>query len=55
MPSSVKAAALKAGLYVVTQTGDTVKIDIPEGFKPKEWQDMVRMVRVRETERSAGT
>jgi hypothetical protein len=37
MPVSVKAAALKAGFYVITQTGDTVKIDIPEGFTPKAW------------------
>jgi hypothetical protein len=37
MPSSVKSAALKAGLYVVTQTGDTVKIDVPDGFTPKVW------------------
>jgi hypothetical protein len=37
MSSSVKTAALKAGLYVITQTGDTVKIDVPEGFIPKTW------------------
>jgi hypothetical protein len=37
MSSSVKAAAIKAGFYVITQTGDTVKIDIPEGFTPKAW------------------
>jgi hypothetical protein len=37
MPNAVKAAALKAGLYVITQTGDTVKIDVPEGFTPKTW------------------
>ncbi|MDR0654178.1 MAG: hypothetical protein LBG12_12855, partial [Synergistaceae bacterium] len=37
MPDSVRAAALKAGLYVITQTGDTVKIDVPEGFIPKTW------------------
>ncbi|MDR3166277.1 MAG: hypothetical protein LBU13_11965 [Synergistaceae bacterium] len=37
MPDNVKAAALKAGLYVIKQTGDTVKIDIPEGFIPKTW------------------
>jgi hypothetical protein len=37
MPSSVKTAALKAGFYVITQTGDTVKIDVPEGFTPKAW------------------
>ena len=37
MTDSAKAAALKAGLYVITQTGDTVKIDVPEGFVPKAW------------------
>jgi hypothetical protein len=37
MPDKVKTATLKAGLYVIIQTGDTVKIDIPEGFKPKAW------------------
>jgi hypothetical protein len=37
MPANVKAAALKAGFYVITQTGDTVKIDVPEGFTPKAW------------------
>jgi hypothetical protein len=33
----VRQYALKAGLYVIVQTGDTVKIDIPEGFIPREW------------------
>jgi hypothetical protein len=37
MPKSVRAAALKAGFYVITQTGDTVKIDVPEDFIPKAW------------------
>ena len=37
MTDSAKAAALKAGLYVITQTGDTVKIDVPDGFVPKAW------------------
>jgi hypothetical protein len=37
MPESVKTAAIKAGMYVITQTGDTVKIDVPEGFVPKAW------------------
>jgi hypothetical protein len=37
MPDLVKITALKEGLYVITQTGDTVKIDIPEGFIPKAW------------------
>jgi hypothetical protein len=34
---SVKKAVLKAGFYVIEQAGDTVKINVPEGFKPKEW------------------
>jgi hypothetical protein len=33
MDDSIKNAILKAGLYAITQTGDTVKIDIPKGFK----------------------
>jgi RecB family endonuclease NucS len=33
----IKSAVLKAGFYVIEQTGDTVKINVPEGFKPKEW------------------
>jgi hypothetical protein len=37
MPDFVKTTALKAGMYVITQTGDTVKIDVPEGFVPKTW------------------
>jgi hypothetical protein len=37
MPDNIKSAAFKAGLYVITQTGDTVKIDVPEGFIPKTW------------------
>jgi hypothetical protein len=37
MTDNVKNFALKAGLYVITQTGDTVKIDVPEDFTPKAW------------------
>jgi hypothetical protein len=37
MLPSVKATALKAGLYVIIQAGDTVKIDVPAGFTPKTW------------------
>ncbi|MDR1306823.1 MAG: DUF3782 domain-containing protein [Treponema sp.] len=37
MPKEVREYTLKAGFYVIEQTGDTVKIDIPEGFKPREW------------------
>ena len=28
---------LKSGFYVIEQTGDTVKLTIPEGFVPREW------------------
>ena len=36
-PKTVKKAAAKAGLYVLVQSGDTMKIDIPEGFVPREF------------------
>jgi hypothetical protein len=29
--------ALKAGFYVIEQSGDAMKLDIPEGFVPREW------------------
>ena len=38
MNEEVRKYAHKTGFYVIEQTGDTVKIDIPEGFIPKEWQ-----------------
>jgi hypothetical protein len=34
---AVRQGALNAGLYVIVQTGDTVKIDVPEGFIPRRW------------------
>jgi hypothetical protein len=37
MTPNAKAAALKEGMYVITQTGDTVKIDVPEDFTPRAW------------------
>jgi hypothetical protein len=37
MSESVKNYALKAGFYIIEQTGDTVRIDIPEGFTPRDW------------------
>jgi hypothetical protein len=37
MPDSVRNYALKTGLYVIEQTGDTVKINNPQGFVPREW------------------
>jgi len=33
----VKKLTLEAGLYVIEQSGDTMKIDVPEGFVPREW------------------
>jgi hypothetical protein len=32
-----KQAAIEAGFYVLEQSGDTVKMDIPEDFVPREW------------------
>jgi hypothetical protein len=34
-PDFVKQFAIESGFYVIMQTGDTVKIDVPENFKPK--------------------
>ena len=34
---SDKQAAIDAGFYVIEQSGDTMKLDIPEGFVPREW------------------
>ena len=28
---------IKKGFYLIVQSGDTMKITIPEGFKPREW------------------
>ncbi|MDR0760539.1 MAG: hypothetical protein LBF74_10600 [Treponema sp.] len=33
----VKAFAVKYGFFVLEQSGDTVRISVPEGFKPREW------------------
>jgi len=32
-----KKATVEAGLYVVEQSGDTMKIDVPDDFVPREW------------------
>jgi hypothetical protein len=34
---SVRRYILKKGFYVIEQTGDTVRINIPKGFKAREW------------------
>jgi hypothetical protein len=36
-PESVKEAAIEAGLYVIVQTGDTMRIETPKDFTPREW------------------
>jgi hypothetical protein len=36
-PDEARNHALNAGFYVIEQTGDTVRIAVPEGFKPREW------------------
>ena len=32
-----KRAAIEAGFYVIMQSGDTMKIEVPEGFVPRRW------------------
>ena len=32
-----KQATIDAGFYAIEQSGDTMKIDIPENFTPREW------------------
>jgi hypothetical protein len=33
----VRKAVGDAGLFVIVQSGDTMKMDLPEGFVPREW------------------
>ena len=33
----VKEAVSEAGFFVIEQSGDTMRIDMPEGFVPREW------------------
>jgi hypothetical protein len=37
MRDEVRKYSLKAGFYVIEQTGDTVAINVPAHFKPREW------------------
>jgi hypothetical protein len=34
---TVKKYAHKKGLYVLEQSGDTLKLDVPDGFTPRMW------------------
>jgi hypothetical protein len=36
-PEHAKRAATEAGLYVIVQSGDTMQIELPKGFTPREW------------------
>ena len=36
-PKNVRDYAVKNGFFAVCQSGDTVSINVPEGFKPREW------------------
>jgi hypothetical protein len=35
--NNVKEYALKTGFYVISQSGDTMRIDVPEDFSPRAW------------------
>ena len=37
MPREVRDYTHRMGFYAIEQSGDTVRINIPEGFKPREW------------------
>ncbi|MDR1315917.1 MAG: hypothetical protein LBK13_03495 [Spirochaetales bacterium] len=37
MEDDVKVLALRTGFYVIVQSGDTLKIEAPEGFTPRVW------------------
>ncbi|MDR2762017.1 MAG: hypothetical protein LBB88_05400 [Planctomycetaceae bacterium] len=36
-PQNVRDYAIKNGLYVLKQSGDTMKMDVPKNFKPREF------------------
>jgi hypothetical protein len=37
VPQGVKEFVVKNGFYLIEQSGDTLKIDVPEGFVPYKW------------------
>ena len=37
MSDSVRRRIQKSGFYAIEQTGDTVMINVPEGFTPWQW------------------
>jgi hypothetical protein len=36
-PKEGKEATIAAGLYALEQSGDTMKLSVPQGFAPREW------------------
>ncbi|MCL2599958.1 MAG: hypothetical protein FWD88_02075 [Treponema sp.] len=36
-PPILKAETLSDGFFVIEQSGDTLQLDVPEGFVPREW------------------
>jgi len=36
-PKEIQQAAIEAGFYVIVQSGDTMKIQVPEGFVPRDF------------------
>jgi len=37
MIDNIRSVILQNGFYLIEQTGDTMKITMPEGFTPKDW------------------
>jgi hypothetical protein len=37
VPPELKKYIYRHGFYVIEQSGDTVRIDAPEGFTPRTW------------------
>ena len=37
LSDSIRAYILKKGFYLIEQTGDTVTINVPDGFKARDW------------------
>jgi hypothetical protein len=36
-PENLKREVIKAGMYAIVQSGDTMKIETPPGFVPRKW------------------
>jgi hypothetical protein len=36
-PQNIKQYTIQSGFFVITQKGDTIKIDVPKGFEPRKF------------------